>query len=177
MEPGGDTPGAVIGVDAQADQSHYLSMGPGDGARHDAIALVLDLSVVRNIDRWMRETLPEEGCGLLSARDGTDEVMFWPITNAVSPARAAHAFQMEESEYLATLRILTRTGHRLLGVVHSHPTGPPQLSELDVSAAWGGTDVHHLVMDMTKTGVAALTSWDVDYRGVAIQERIHVRDE
>ncbi|NKI21947.1 M67 family metallopeptidase [Paenibacillus dendritiformis] len=74
---------------------------------------------------------PLEACGLLSGRDGI-AARCWRIRNTdQSPV----AFAMDGEELAKALRDMESFGEQLLGLYHSHPTGPPYPSSFDVEHA------------------------------------------
>ncbi len=78
--------------------------------------------------------LPEEGCGLLGGRFDSGgiarvEVVF-PIENELhSPVR----FRMSPLEQLRAFQEIERHDLDLVGIFHSHPTGPDQPSATDLA--------------------------------------------
>jgi len=75
--------------------------------------------------------VPLEACGLLAGkRDRVEEVIF--IRNrAQSPER----FVMEPYEQLKALSWIESNSLDLLGIFHSHPTGPETVSATDIAEA------------------------------------------
>jgi len=72
-------------------------------------------------------SLPEEGCGLLAGRAAIEIVL--PIENAEhSPVR----YTMEPRALVAALARFEAAGMDLLGVFHSHPSGPFGVSDSDM---------------------------------------------
>ena len=94
----------------------------------------------------LRANLPEEACGLLGGRMLKDaeadtvvartEIML-PIENALhSPVR----FLMDPAAQLKSFYLLEERGLELVGIFHSHPTGPARPSPTDVAEfAYPGT--------------------------------------
>lgn len=84
-----------------------------------------------------RRDAPLECCGLLvgRARRGiVDVVAAVPMRNvAASPVR----FRVDDSEHIDLRRLLRRFAPPLtiVGVYHSHPSGPPEPSATDVAEA------------------------------------------
>jgi proteasome lid subunit RPN8/RPN11 len=71
---------------------------------------------------------PEEGCGLLAGRADRVEIVL-PIENIDhSPVR----YRMEARALVAGLGRIEDLGLDLLGAFHSHPAGPPGVSESDL---------------------------------------------
>lgn len=74
----------------------------------------------------MRE-LPNEACGLL-AFDGDDVMKVYPTTNAdASPT----SYTVPPDEHYRALVDAEANGWEIGGVFHSHPSGPPTLSDVD----------------------------------------------
>lgn len=94
-----------------------------------------------------RAALPNEACGYLVGDPATGRVdRFVPITNAAaSPTR----FRFEPHEQLAAEQAIDEAGEQVVGIAHSHPTGEPSLSAVDVADASQfdpfGTLLHVLV--------------------------------
>ena len=79
--------------------------------------------------------LPEEACGLLAGREGRVAVVL-PVENAEhSPVR----FRMDPEQQVRALQEMEEQDLVLLGIYHSHPTGPtgPSLTDL-AEAAYPG---------------------------------------
>ena len=91
--------------------------------------------------------LPNEACGYLVGDPAVGRVdRFVPITNAAaSPTR----FRFEPHEQLAAERTIDEAGEQVVGIAHSHPTGEPVPSAVDVADAAQfdpfGTLLHVLV--------------------------------
>lgn len=77
--------------------------------------------------------LPEEACGLLGGRfDGTKATVkvVIPVENVLhSPVR----FRMDPREQLQAFNRLDDLGLELVGIFHSHPTGPDAPSATDLA--------------------------------------------
>jgi proteasome lid subunit RPN8/RPN11 len=79
----------------------------------------------------VRACLPEEACGLL-AGDGEQVLKVLPIRNIEqSPIR----FRMDPQEQVDALFWIEEQGLSLMGIFHSHPSGPHQPSETDLLEA------------------------------------------
>jgi len=73
--------------------------------------------------------LPEEGCGILGGRAYRAELVL-PVTNTLhSPVR----FRMLPEELWNAFRQIEDRGYELVAIFHSHPAGPANPSETDVS--------------------------------------------
>jgi proteasome lid subunit RPN8/RPN11 len=95
--------------------------------------------------QFMREhvagQVPLEACGMLAGRNSRVERIF-PIRNqAQSPVR----FRMDPKEQLDAFEWIDSNGQELLGIFHSHPNGPGEVSETDIEEA--AYPVVHIVLD------------------------------
>lgn len=92
--------------------------------------------------------VPEEACGLLIGMlNGFHAVTVHtiPVTNILhSPTR----FRMDGREQVDAFARMENEGLKLVGIYHSHPHGPPGLSEIDVKEAYY-PEVVHLVWSST----------------------------
>jgi proteasome lid subunit RPN8/RPN11 len=83
--------------------------------------------------------MPLEACGLLAGKNDRVE-MALPVRNqAQSPVR----FVMDPHEQLKAFERIDSTGLDLLGIFHSHPTGPETASVTDIAEA--AYDVVHVI--------------------------------
>ncbi len=74
---------------------------------------------------------PEEACGLL-AGTGARASLVVPIENqSHSPVR----FRMEPAAQVRAMMDFERSGLELVGIFHSHPSGPPAPSATDLGEA------------------------------------------
>ncbi|MDK8181206.1 M67 family metallopeptidase [Paenibacillus sp. UMB4589-SE434] len=89
------------------------------------IRITLDL--YRELTGYCKAQLPNEACGLLSATGDILETC-WPVTNRdYSPI----SFTMDEAELEIVLDEIERSGQRLAGMFHSHPTAAARPSAFD----------------------------------------------
>jgi len=73
--------------------------------------------------------VPLEACGLLAGKQGTVETVI-PVRNAEqSPVR----FRMDTQEQYNAFMQIEADGLDLLGIFHSHPTGPKTVSVTDIA--------------------------------------------
>lgn len=85
-----------------------------------------------------RRELPNEACGILGGRDGRIESVHPVISVNPSPSR----FAMDPAGQFRALDEISRSGHEVVGIYHSHPGGPAAPSSVDLEAAcWPGTMV------------------------------------
>ena len=74
---------------------------------------------------------PQEACGLVAGIHDTCLAVF-PISNALqSPVR----FRMEPREQLEVFERIDEKNWALLGIYHSHPSGPAHPSPTDIAEA------------------------------------------
>lgn len=89
------------------------------------------------IDR-AREDRPAEVCGVLGGQFAADRSVVtsqYPAENVASTPRTRYAIDPEE-QYAIFTRLENR-GEDIVGFYHSHPRGPDEPSETDVTqAAW-----------------------------------------
>ncbi len=91
------------------------------------VLIIPDILQKEMIDH-VSKTFPEEGCGLLFGKDQQVENVF-PVTNQLhSPVR----FYMNPVELVNAFEFMDSSGLSLLGIFHSHPTGPQTPSETDI---------------------------------------------
>jgi proteasome lid subunit RPN8/RPN11 len=74
---------------------------------------------------------PLEACGLLAGRNDEVEKVLMVPNQARSPVR----FVMEPHEQLGAFNWIDSHGLELLGIFHSHPTGPETASATDIEEA------------------------------------------
>lgn len=74
---------------------------------------------------------PLEACGLLAGKDSKVEKVFLVQNQAYSPVR----YLMNPIEQLTAFHWIESHGMDLIGIFHSHPTGPETVSRTDISEA------------------------------------------
>ena len=91
--------------------------------------LSIPSEVRSNLTRWSQEASPSEACGLLL---GSGREVEWAIL-ADTAAADGHSFELPPALLLAYAG-----DPAWVGVWHSHPEGPAELSESDLegAAAW-----------------------------------------
>ncbi len=80
---------------------------------------------------------PEEACGLLVGRRGTDGVVIEtavPTPNRADAGERHRRFLVDPAMHAALQRRLRGTEARIVGVFHSHPQGPARPSAHDLAA-------------------------------------------
>jgi proteasome lid subunit RPN8/RPN11 len=115
-----------------------------------AEVLVLLKTQAEEMLEYVKRCLPEEACGLIAGREGKASRVL-PVTNMLhSPVR----FRMDPQEQLNALVRLEAENLDLMGIFHSHPSGPPQPSETDV-AEFAYPEAASLILSPAADG------WDV----------------
>lgn len=89
--------------------------------------------------------LPLEACGLLAGTQDRVTDVILVQNKAQSPVR----FVMDPYEQLKAFDWIESNGLELLGIFHSHPTGPATASATDIDEA--AYDVMHLIWSREQT--------------------------
>ena len=99
--------------------------------------LLISLDHYQQMLQHIRSCLPEEACGVIGGT-ANQAVLILRVENEFhSPVR----FRMKPEEQLKAFITLEQNGLDLIGIYHSHPTGPDHPSETDRSEfAYPGTD-------------------------------------
>lgn len=101
-----------------------------------------------------RREMPYEACGVLAGH-GDRVTRAIPLPNVAS--EPAHAYLAEPESLYQVLLDMEERGEELIGIYHSHPNGPPALSDRDREQAfWPG--VVHLVVSLA-AGQPQLGAW------------------
>ena len=97
---------------------------------------------------------PEEVCGLLAGSiDGRigRAVRLYPVENGLhSPV----AYEMEPLAQVRAMIAIESEGLELVGIYHSHPTGPASPSPSDVAQAWY-PDAAQIIISLAAPGRSA----------------------
>jgi len=101
--------------------------------------LTLSKRQVHEIVDHVNIHLPLEACGLLAGKNERVEKVLFVQNQAQSPVR----FVMDPYEQLKAFDWIDDNGLDLLGIFHSHPTGPETVSPTDVAEA--AYDVTHII--------------------------------
>ncbi len=84
---------------------------------------------------------PEEACGLLAGRIDRPDLQADLVVEAALPVtnrlHERQAYDMDPGELLAQLMWIDAQNLEIVGVYHSHPSGPPQPSHRDIAASLG----------------------------------------
>lgn len=88
-----------------------------------------------------RKAAPLEACGLLAGKDDTI-TRFYELTNA--DASEDH-FSMIPEEQFQAVRDMRDAGLEMLGIWHSHPSSPPEMSAEDLRLAYTPDTIYVIV--------------------------------
>ncbi len=93
---------------------------------------------IEQMQRHVEDCYPEEGCGILG---GFDDRVEWviPITNML---HSSTRFCMDPQEQVDAFFKIEEAGGKLIGIYHSHPTGPDFPSDSDIRASTLPEAVH-----------------------------------
>lgn len=80
---------------------------------------------------YVESHAPLESCGLLAGRDSQIEKIFFVQNQAHSTVR----YVMDPIEQLNAFEWIDSNDMELLGIFHSHPTGPETVSPTDIAQA------------------------------------------
>jgi [CysO sulfur-carrier protein]-S-L-cysteine hydrolase len=109
---------------------------------------------------------PLEACGLLAGKEDRVEKVI-PVRNqSQSPAR----FVMDPYEQLEAFHWMESNRLDLLGIFHSHPTGPGTASAIDIAEA--AYEVTHIIWSRDQTGWQARGFWIEDGRASEVPLQI-----
>lgn len=94
-------------------------------------SLTLTKEQLKKMISHVRSLVPLEACGLLAGRDSRVEAVI-EVTNQ---AQSAVRFVMDPIEQLNAFEWIESNGLDLIGIFHSHPTGPETVSPTDIAQA------------------------------------------
>lgn len=94
-------------------------------------SLTLSKEQLQEMFAYVNAHVPLEACGLLAGRNSRVEKIFFVRNQAQSPVR----YVMDPLEQLRALEWIDDNGMDLLGIFHSHPTGPETVSPTDIAEA------------------------------------------
>lgn len=96
---------------------------------------------------------PLEACGLLAGTQDSVEAVLKVRNAEQSPVR----FRMDAQEQYNAFEWMDANGLELLGIFHSHPSGPETVSPTDIAEA--AYDVVHIIWSRTKQNWKARGFW------------------
>lgn len=92
-------------------------------------SLTLTKEQLRNMIEHVNTHVPLEACGLLAGKDSKVEKVIAVRNRAQSPLR----YVMDPVEQLSAFKWIDSNGLDLIGIFHSHPSGPETLSGTDIA--------------------------------------------
>ena len=93
--------------------------------------LILNHNLWETMRNHVESCSPVEACGLLAGKDISVREVFLITNQTQSPVR----FRMDPIEQLHAFDQMEVMGLDLLGIFHSHPSGPETLSATDIAEA------------------------------------------
>ncbi len=85
----------------------------------------------QSMESHVRARFPREACGVLAGEHGR---VHW-VESVTNVEDSVNRFRMEPQEQLDAILRIENEGVSLLGIYHSHPHGPDNLSESDIQEA------------------------------------------
>lgn len=128
-------------------------------------SLTLSNEQVHAILDYVESHAPLESCGLLAGRDSKVEKIFFVQNQAQSPVR----YVMDPIEQLNALEWIDSNNMNLLGIFHSHPTGPETVSPTDIAQA--AYAVTYIILSRTNNSWRTRGFWieNGSFREVTLQ--------
>ena len=118
--------------------------------------LELSQSLIDEMVAYVDQHAPLEACGLLAGKAARAEKMLGVLNQAQSPVR----FVMDPYKQLHAFDWIESNGLDLVGIFHSHPTGPETASPTDIlEAAYA---VVHVILSYTGAQWQARGFWIAD---------------
>jgi [CysO sulfur-carrier protein]-S-L-cysteine hydrolase len=115
--------------------------------------LELSQTLLQDLIKYVDQHLPLEACGVLAGKEARAVKMIGVLNQAQSPVR----FVMDPYEQLHAFDWIDSHGLDLVGIFHSHPTGPETASATDIlEAAYA---VVHVILSRTGTHWKARGFW------------------
>jgi proteasome lid subunit RPN8/RPN11 len=94
--------------------------------------LILSATQLAEIFAHLDAGKPDEACGLLGGPGGRVEKVYLMANATPSPVR----YSMEPEKLIQTILEIEERGWELLGIFHSHPSGPTTPSAADIAEAY-----------------------------------------
>ena len=118
---------------------------------------------------YVEQHMPQESCGLLAGKGHHVEKVLFVQNQAQSAVR----YVMDPYEQLEAFEWIDAQGLELLGIFHSHPTGPETASATDIAEA--AYEVVNVIWSCTDGKWSARGFWLAD--GQAINIPLVLSDE
>jgi len=117
--------------------------------------LILPASLVEMMIVHARQVYPDEACGLIGGA-GAEGRILWPIRNVADAPTMR--FRMDPEEQIRALAAIEARGCGLIGIYHSHPTGPPRPSDTDIVEAQY-PEAFYLIVSLADLARPSVTVW------------------
>jgi proteasome lid subunit RPN8/RPN11 len=128
-------------------------------------AIVLSPAIVAQIESEGVAAYPNECCGILIARDGTDGRVverIVPMKNTFDPNEQYHRFTIDPMALARADEDAAKEGKAVIGFYHSHPDHPAQPSEYDRTHVPPWEFYSHIIVAIAKGKPGAMTCWRMD---------------
>jgi len=120
------------------------------------LALELNNALLQEMITYVDQHVPLEACGLLAGKESRVEKIVGVLNQAQSPVR----FVMDPYEQLHAFNWIESNGLDLVGIFHSHPTGPETVSATDIAEA--AYAVVHVILSRSDNEWKARGFWIED---------------
>lgn len=131
------------------------------------------------IEGHARRAFPLEACGLITGMlEGEGDAIVVAIYPSENMAASATSFEIDPALHIRLQRDLRGSGEKIIGVYHSHPSGPPQPSDSDArAAAYEGWIwlVTALTVPKNRGGAPAMTRAFRHVSGASVFEDVGIR--
>jgi len=133
--------------------------------------LIIPQGVIDDISEHSMETYPEECCGILVGREGSDDRTITESHRAenIADERRHERYLIDEKKLIEVIKTVRGKDVDVIGFYHSHPDYPSMPSGFDTeTAAWPGYS--YLIASVEKDGVASVRSWTMPDGGTEFVE-------
>jgi len=129
------------------------------------LVLEFNNALLQEMITYVDQHVPLEACGLLAGKESRVEKIVGVLNQAQSPVR----FVMDPYEQLHAFNWIESNGLDLVGIFHSHPTGPETVSATDIAEA--AYAVVHVILSRSDNEWKARGFWieDGSAREVTLQ--------
>ncbi len=129
------------------------------------MAFLVDQTIHAGLIAHARRVWPEECCGVLLGRRGSDEitvVRLEPATN-IAEGDKRKAYQIDWETLFRTTKAARADDLGIVGFYHSHPDGSSMPSATDTRWAW--VDHVYVIVALTQVECTSITAWRSDMSG------------
>ena len=107
---------------------------------------------------------PDEACGILAGKDGRVSRVYCMKNARPGPV----SYETDPEEQFRVMKDIRRDGYDMVGIFHSHPSGPAYPSNVDVDKAyWPGTflpnypDAVHVIVSLLEREVPQVRGFSI----------------